>query len=1148
MKRLLGGAAGLSPVVIVLLAFAVAIVAQTQLEPGEHGLALGLTYLVSGLAVAWAMARRPIAPATPLPRWLEVVALTTILLVAAFFRLTRLATAPEGVWFDEAQNGLVAMRILQDPSYRPVFVAELTQLPALFFYLQAVAIQFFGANIFALRLVATLLGLAAVGGVYFLARLLFGVPVAIVAGLLLASERWHVNFSRFAMNGILVPALSVGAVYFAIRGLRTGRLRDLGLAGLFLALGAYSYPAFYIVPVLLAIVFLVMLARERLALLRRTAGGLVALVVVGLLVLSPLIGFAIRDSRAFGERTQTTSIFRDKTPEQARAALTESVRAHVLMFHVTGDRNGRHNLPGAPMIDPITGALLALGLVVALSRVRRPEYALLVAWLVLAVLPGVLSLDFEAPQAYRGIGATVPVALLAALVPGWLLARAWESRPRWRGALVALPAAATLAVIVGLNYDQYFNRQLTDFSAWAAYSTSETLMARSIAALPAETQVYISDNTHSTPTLRFLLGENRVPERFDPAQHLPIRGEQPVALYLLPEPDKRRSAITSLYPAARIVEHPGPTGGESVVTAIHIDREQIAAVKGVTAQYFAGDVADPDAQPPAVQRAEPALAVTWEEGAPLPAPFTARWKSTLALPQFGKYRFRVEGPPATALAIDGADVVRGDQDGVEVTLAQGHHALALRTTMTTLTPVRVLWQPPGTRGWQPLPREHLFVEPVAARGLLGVYYASKTWTGTPSFHRIDPAIAFRFHNPPLPRPWSVEWSGQLAISTPGLYRFSTESIDPVQLTIGDRVVIATTRLNERSERQITLTAGLHPIKVRYQDESGWSHLAVYWQPPGGEREVIPSERLIPMTVTDPRVLTLPPAPPAPAATAPRPVQPVATTLVPAASLGGAERASPRGVALDAAGNSYVVDTINRQVRAFDPTGAPRWSFGPGAGDEELMEPVAVVVAGNGEIVVLDSKQGRLHRYDAAGKPLGRIGGTEGRFFQPRGFAMDAGGDFYLADTGNGRIAVVNAQGELTAKIGEQGLGEGQIKEPTDVVIDRYGSVFIADSANKKMVAYAADGSLRAEWPIPTSSSVIGPHLAADGRGGVYVTDPDHGMIRQYGASGEVLAEIGPLEADGEPVRRPMGIVLVAPDTLVVTDLESRRVIKVALTS
>ena len=53
--------------------------------------------------------------------------------------------------------------------------------------------------------------------------------------------------------------------------------------------------------------------------------------------------------------------------------LQESTLRHVEMFLAFGDRNPRHNLPGAPMLDPITGSLLILALGFALFQVFRPN-------------------------------------------------------------------------------------------------------------------------------------------------------------------------------------------------------------------------------------------------------------------------------------------------------------------------------------------------------------------------------------------------------------------------------------------------------------------------------------------------------------------------------------------------------------------------------------------------------------------------------------------------------------------------------------------------------------------------------------------------------------------------------------------------------
>ena len=69
------------------------------------------------------------------------------------------------------------------------------------------------------------------------------------------------------------------------------------------------------------------------------------------------------------------------------------------------------------------------------------------------------------------------------------------------------------------------------------------------------------------------------------------------------------------------------------------------------------------------------------------------------------------------------------------------------------------------------------------------------------------------------------------------------------------------------EAPITLTAGLHAIRVRFVDETSYTHISVYWQPPGGGREIIPSEQLTPTLTGEPKML--PTATPGAALSSPR---------------------------------------------------------------------------------------------------------------------------------------------------------------------------------------------------------------------------------------------------------------------------------------
>src|SRR5260370_6134822 len=90
------------------------------------------------------------------PRRWELTVLAVVLALAALLRLHRLESYPYGVWFDEAQNSLVANQILTNPAYRPVFVSGLSQMAALPFYLYALPLHVIGPSLLSLRDVADL--------------------------------------------------------------------------------------------------------------------------------------------------------------------------------------------------------------------------------------------------------------------------------------------------------------------------------------------------------------------------------------------------------------------------------------------------------------------------------------------------------------------------------------------------------------------------------------------------------------------------------------------------------------------------------------------------------------------------------------------------------------------------------------------------------------------------------------------------------------------------------------------------------------------------------------------------------------------------------------------------------------------------------
>ena len=141
--------------------------------------------------------------------------------------------------------------------------------------------------------------------------------------------------------------------------------------------------------------------------------------------------------------------------------------------------------------------------------------------------------------------------------------------------------------------------------------------------------------------------------------------------------------------------------------------------------------------------------------------------------------------------------------------------------------------------------------------------------------------------------------------------------------------------------------------------------------------------------------------------------------------------SPNGLALDAAGNLYVADTHNGRVRLVS------------AASGVISTVVGAGVAG-GSVQAFGGDGGAA---TAAGLAL------------PRGLALDAAGNLYVADSANHRIRRISAAGTITTVAGEGTeafAGDGgaavgaSLDMPRSVAISPGGLVTLADTGNQRV--------------------------------------------------------------------------------------------------
>lgn len=1144
-----------------------------------------------------------------------IVLLIVVIAVALAVRLNAISDFPDGVWYDEGANGLVSLKMLEDPTYRPLYVA-VTQLPAHFNFIIAFLVQSFGVSIGAVRLAPTVFGVAAVAFTFLLFRRWFNTPVAFFAAGMFAVMRYSLTLSRFGVNGHTNVAFIVISLYFLDRAVRGKRLWDFAAAGLMIGLGLNFYYAFRLYAVtLLGFVLVVVCIWLVMRLLKRAAGEVsigrlarawavpsLALMFGALVAIAPIAQFAARSPEQFFERTSTVSIFEKRDEPDLGKALLSNLAKHVLMWNVRGDGNGRHNIPAEPMLDPIMGALAVLGFGYAVAHARRARNFLMVSLFAATLMGGILSVDFEAPQAYRSNGtmlslvyfATLPIALVAETIRDTMER---QNLRRIGYAAAAVGAGVLLLNIGQYNLDAFFNRHRNDSASWSVQAPGETFAGREMKRLANDYDLVVSSQFANHPSQVFEAPQAKNFKIFASNDLLVFGSSQTRGVaYLLD------SALSSTYqllkryfPGAQFKELTPPNGGDPVAFSVAISAEDSQRLLGVDASLFPDDSFGGD---PITSVSLPEFAADWGAAPPAEAKgrrFAAEFRTTLYVPQYGVYKLSVTGAPDARVFVDEFGMTDAGS-----ALGRGNHSLRVRLPAASAGgKFELLWQGPSIPQPRAVPRSALLRAPVTNNGLLGAYYRSPDWSGAPAFTQVDPEISFYFHNLPLPRPYTVEWTGKVFAPRTGSYGFSTVSIDESFLAINGVELLANRQQGASVEGRIQLDQGWHDLRLRFSDHTGYTRAYLYWTPPGGSREIIPASRLLPpmgaypgaaaMAELDARpvqtpnvvrtsrtgdtggssvdLFRIPPAAPDIVAAAPaaQPASPAAGMAEPASvpaapavpriqlssvatvgkqGSGDGDFLNPRAIRIGKDGRLFVVDTGNKRLQILDANGRfLRAIAGPDG--EVFSEPIDVAIAPNGDVVVLDSDKSALSRFDQEGKFLGVIALTGASMYKQRGFAIDKDGNFYVANTGGGQIIKYSPAGQALMVIGERGSGVGKFSEPNSVAVDENGTIYALDAQGKHAVVFDSAGRYAFEFAMPQASAAVGPRIVAAKDGSLLVTATEPHAIQQFSRDGKLIAEFGGFGVALGQFRQPTGIDQQL-DTIWVVETGNHRLQKLTL--
>src|SRR5207249_1073956 len=177
-----------------------------------------------------------------------------------------------------------------------------------------------------------------------------------------ASATIAIAIAGYGWDVSLMIMMFALAIWLLLVGIQSERIFYSYCSGIAAGVSLYTYLGARIAVVSLASFIAWECAARRERAVYRQAAAFVAGVLIAAY---PFFCYYLSDAAQFWARTSEVSVFNHAHPVQM---VLNNIASHALMFHWRGGTFARDNYPGLPMMDPLSGLLLAAGLVMLVRK------------------------------------------------------------------------------------------------------------------------------------------------------------------------------------------------------------------------------------------------------------------------------------------------------------------------------------------------------------------------------------------------------------------------------------------------------------------------------------------------------------------------------------------------------------------------------------------------------------------------------------------------------------------------------------------------------------------------------------------------------------------------------------------------------------